>query len=149
MQRDQFNQQHQNNDTFYRPNVVNAHCIIGSEKLPDVGRKRHCAIVKNSQAYVENVSCLRHIAKDNILQPYITQKDFITSINFPGGNPGYKLYNFDIHHQQDYSSAQPVKVRLDFRPSVPAATNLIGYALLLTKKLVPVSCDGQRQFDLV
>ena len=24
MQRDQFNQQHQNNDTFYRPSVVNA-----------------------------------------------------------------------------------------------------------------------------
>ena len=35
MQRDQFNQQHQNNDTIYRPSVVNAQCIIGSEKIPD------------------------------------------------------------------------------------------------------------------
>ena len=32
MQRDQFNQQHQNNDKSYRPNVVNAQCIIESEK---------------------------------------------------------------------------------------------------------------------
>ena len=31
IQRDQFNQQHQNNDTFHRPSVVNAQCIIGSE----------------------------------------------------------------------------------------------------------------------
>ena len=31
-QRDQFNQQHQNNGTFHRPSVVNAQCIIGSEK---------------------------------------------------------------------------------------------------------------------
>ena len=37
MQRDQFNQQHQNNDAFYRPNVVNAQCIIGNEKFPDAG----------------------------------------------------------------------------------------------------------------
>ena len=35
--RDQFNQQHQNNDTFYRPSVVNAQCTHGSEKFPDAG----------------------------------------------------------------------------------------------------------------
>ena len=28
---------------------------------------------------------------------------------------------------RDYSSAQQVKVRFDFRPAVPASTNLIGY----------------------
>ena len=37
MQRDQFNQQHQNDDTFYRPAVVNAQCVIGIEKFPDAG----------------------------------------------------------------------------------------------------------------
>ena len=37
MQRDQFNQQLQNNDTFYRPSVVNAQCIVSSEKLPEAG----------------------------------------------------------------------------------------------------------------
>ena len=58
-------------------------------------------------------------------------------------------YVFDIRHHQDYSSAQPIKVKFDFRPAVPAATNLIGYALLSKKKLVSVSSDGQRQFDLV
>ena len=92
MQRDQFNQQHQNTDTFYRPSVVNAQCIIGSEKTPAAGVNCNWAIDKYSQAYGENVSCFRHLAKDNNLQPYITQKDFIISNNYPDGNPGYNLY---------------------------------------------------------
>ena len=37
MRRDQFNQQQRNNDTFYRPTVVNAQCIVGSENFPDAG----------------------------------------------------------------------------------------------------------------
>ena len=62
MQRDQFNQQHHNNDTFYRPSVVNAQCIIGSEKFPDTGTYCNYAIDKYSPAYGEIVSCFRHLA---------------------------------------------------------------------------------------
>ena len=117
MQRDQFNQQHQNNDTFYRPCVVNAQCIIGSERFPDTGISFNYAIDKFSQAYGEIVSCFRHLAKGNILQPYFTQKDFVTSDNYPDGNPGYNLYVFDIRLHQDFSSAQPVIVKSDFSSS--------------------------------
>ena len=65
---------------------------------------------------------------------YITQKDFVTSNYYPDGNPGYSLFVFDIRHLQGYSSAHPFKVGFDFRPAVPAATNLIGYAFLLRNK---------------
>ena len=54
-----------------------------------------------------------------------------------------------IRHHQDYSSAQPIKVRIDFRPTIPAATNLIGYALFLTNILLSVSSDRQKQIDLI
>ena len=91
----------------------------------------------------------RHLSRDKILQPYITQKHFITTNDYPDGNPGYNLYDFDIRHHQHYSSAQPIKVRFDSRPAFPAALNLIGYALLLTNNLVSVSGDSQRQFDLI
>ena len=91
MQRDQFNQQHQNIDTFYRPSVVNAQCIIGSEKIPDAGINCDYAIEKYTQAYGEVVSCFRHLSKDNFLQPYITQKGFITSNDYSIDNPGYNL----------------------------------------------------------
>ena len=126
MQRHLFNQQHQNNDTLYRPSVVNAQWIIGNEKFPGAGIVCIYAIDKYSQAYGEIVSCFRHLAKDNILQPYITQKVFMTYSNYPDGKPGYKLYVSDVRHHQDCSSAQPIKVRFDFRPAVLAATNLNG-----------------------
>ena len=121
MRRDQFNQQHQNKSTFYRPSVVNAQFIVGSEKFPDAGRNCNYAFDKISQAYGEFVSCFRHLAKDNLLQPYITQKDFVTSSTYPDGNPGYNLSVFVIRHHQNYSSAQPIKIRFDIRPAVPAA----------------------------
>ena len=60
MQRDQFNQQHQNNDTFYRPSVVNAQCSFGSEKLPDAGINCNYGADKYSQAFEELVSCFKH-----------------------------------------------------------------------------------------
>ena len=149
MQRNQFNQEHQNKDIICRPSVVNEQCIVGNENFPDTGINCNYAIDKYSRAYGETVSCFRHLAKDNILHRHVTQKDFISSNNNPEGNPGYNLYVFDIRHHQDFSSAQPIKVRFNFGPAVPAATNLIGYALLLTSKLVLLSSDGQRQFDLV
>ena len=149
MQRDQFNQQHQNNDTYYRRSVVNAQFIIGSEKFPDAGINCKYAIDDYSQAYGEIVSRFRHLAKDNNLQPYITQKYFLTPNFYRDGNPGYILYVFDIRHHQDYSSAPPIKVRFNFGPPVLIATNLVGYALLLKNKLLSVSSDGERHFDLI
>ena len=62
MERDQFNQQHQNNDTFCRPSVVIAQCVVGSEKFPDAGINCCYAIDKYSQAYGGIVSCFRHLA---------------------------------------------------------------------------------------
>ena len=60
------------------------------------------------------------------------------------------IYLFsDFRHHQDYRSAQSIKVKFDFRPAVLAATNLVGYALPLTIKLVSVSSDDQTQNDLV
>ena len=88
MQRDQFKQQQQNNDTFHRPTVVNAQSITFSEKYPDEGNCNF-AIDKYSQACGGIVCCFRHLAKDNILQPLITQKDFITIDYAQNDRPGY------------------------------------------------------------
>ena len=149
MQRDQIIQQHQKNDKFYRPSVVNAQAIMGSKNFLDAGKNCSYAIDKYSQAYGEIGSCFRHLAKDDILQLYITLKDFKTSNNYPDGNPGYNIYVFYFHHHQDYTSTQPIKVRFDFRSTVPAPTYLIGYALLSTNKKISTSSDSQRQFDSV
>ena len=149
MQRDQFNEQHQRNDSFYSSSVVNAQRISSSEKLPDAGINCNYAIDNHSQAYGEIVPCFRHLAKDSILQSYIKQIDFITPNEYPDDNPVYNFFGVDIRHHQDYSSAQPIKVKLELRPTVPAATNLIGYASLLTNKKISISSNERRQFGLL
>ena len=115
---------------------MNGQRNIRKEKTPDAKIDSNYAKNKKSQPYGEIVSCFRHLAEDNILQTQITQRDFVTSNKNPDDNPGCNLYVFDIRHQQDYSSSQPIKVRFVFRPTVPAATKIIGYALQLTNKLL-------------
>ena len=96
------------------------------------------------------LSCFRHLTKDNTLQPYITQKDFTTSIDYPEYNrPGYNLYVFDVRYHQDFATLQPIKVKIEFSPTVDAATGLRGYAFLLTFKVISINSDGQRQFDSI
>ena len=123
--------------------------LLAVKKLPDAGIYCTYAIDKYSKAYGEIVSWFRLLANDNILQPYLTQKNFIASTNYLDDNAGFNIYVFDIRHYQDYSSAQPTKVGFDSRPAIPAGNNLIGYALLLTNKLVSLSSDGQKQFDMI
>ena len=43
--------------------------------------------------------------------------------------------------------SQPIKEEFIFQENVPAG--IYGYALVLTNKVVSVSSDGQRQFDLI
>ena len=148
MQNGQFNQQNQRNDAFFKPTVVNAHCNKGSERNTDAGKNGENATDKCSQAYEEIVSLFRILAKDIFSHLYITQKDLTFSNRKPEKNPGSKLYVFDIRHHHNFSSAEPIKVRFDFRSPVEAAKRLIGYALLLTQNFLTISSDGQREFAL-
>ena len=143
VQRDHFNQQRQNNYTFHISTDLNGQGFIRSERYPDEGKNckhdqgKNCkyAIDKFSQAYREVVSCLRHLATDNFLQPFLTLKHLISSNNCPERILGYKLYVSDNGHHQHFSAVQPIQMRFDFRPPVEATTILIGYSLLSTIKL--------------
>ena len=79
----------------------------------------------------------------------MTQKDFIISNLYPESNPGYNLFVFDFHQPQDFKCVQPIKIRFVFRPALPAAEVLNGYALVLTNKLVCVNSDGRTNFDSI
>ena len=102
--------------------------------MPSCRKKLNYAFDKYSQAYGEIVSCFRHLARDRTLQLHITQKILKTSNNYPDSDPSHNFYVFGIRHIQHFISAQANEVSSDFRPSVPPATNLVGYALLLTNK---------------
>ena len=143
-QNDRQNDQNLNNDTFYRPLVTSAQCIIGTEKYPDSGILLNYNDDNYSQGYGQIKEAFKALTKDNLLQPYISDDDFRSSNN--GDNIGYNIYVFDIRYQKNFESSQPIKVEFKFDGVVPAG--IYGYALVLTNKLISISSDGQRMFDL-
>ena len=144
-QQDRQSSQTENNDTFYRPSVTSAHCIIGTEKYPDSGILLNYDDDDYNQGYGEIKEAFRALTKDDILQPYISDRDFRSSNN--NNDVGYNLYVFDIRYQKDFENAHPIKVEFKFDKPIPAG--IYGYALVLTNKKISFSSDGQRHFDLI
>ena len=144
-QNDRQNNQSLNNDTFYRPLVTSAQCIIGTEKYPDIGILLNYNNDNYSQGYGQIKEAFKALTKDNLLQQYISEHDFRSSND--GNNIGYNIYAFDIRYQKNFESSQPIKVEFKFDGVVPAG--IYGYALVLTNRLVSISSDGQRMFDLI
>ena len=68
-----------NNDTFYRPLVTSAQCIIGTEKYPDSSILLNYNDDDYSQGYGQIKEAFKALTKDNILQPYISEHDFRSS----------------------------------------------------------------------
>ena len=99
-----------------------------------------------SQGYSQIKEAFRALTKDKILQPFKCDDD-IRSSNAKVDDVGYNLYVFDIRYQQNFTASQPMKVENNFDGVVPNDIN--GYALVLTSKLVSISSDGQRHFDLI
>ena len=143
-QNDRQNDQNLNNDTFYRPLVTSAQCIIGTEVYPDSGILLNYNDDNYSQGYGQVKEAFKALTKDNFLQPYISDDDFRSSNN--DNNIGYNIYVFDIRYQKNFESSQPIKVEFKFDGVVPAG--IYGYALVLSNKLISISSDGQRMFDL-
>ena len=145
-QRDGQDSQNFNNDTFCRLPVTSAQCIIGTEKHPDAGMLLSYDDDGYSQGYAQINEVLRAVTKYDILQPYISDTDFKSS-NVRADDVGCNMYVFDIRYQQTFKASLPIKVEFKFDGVVPIDVN--GYTLVLTSKLVSVSSDSQRHFDLI
>ena len=137
--------QNLNNDTFVRLPVISAQVVIGTERYPDSGILINDDDDDYSQGYGQIKEAFKALTKDDILQPYISEDDFRSSNE--GNNIGYNIYALDIRYQKNFENAQPVKVEFKFSENIPAG--IYGYALVLTNKLISISSDGQRMFDLV
>ena len=144
--RDRQESQNLNNDTFCRLPVFSVQCIIGTEKYPDAGILINYDDDDYSQGYHRIKEAFKALGKDDIFQPYISDDNFRTS-NAAANDVGYNLYVFHIRYQKSFTNSQPIKVEFKFEGVVPNDIN--GYALVLTNKLVSVSSDGQRHFDLI
>ena len=145
-QQDRQDSQNLNNDTFCRLPVVSAQCIIGTEKYPDAGISLNYVDDDYSQGYHQIKEAFNALTKDDIVQPYVSEQDFRSS-DARADYFGSILYLFDIRYQKNFTASQPIKVEFKFDGVVLNDVN--GYALVLTHKLVSISSDGQRHFDLI
>ena len=143
-QNDRQHDQKLNNDNFIRLPVISAQVVIGTERSPDTAFLSNYDDDDYSQGYGLIKEAFKALTKDDILQPYISEDDFRSSNE--GNNIGYNIYAFDIRYQKNFENAQPVKVEFKFSENIPAG--IYGYALVLTNKLLSISSDGQRMFDL-
>ena len=143
-QNDRQHDQNLNNDTFVRLPVISAQVVIGTERYPDSSISLNYEDDDYSQGYGQIKEAFKALTKDNILQPYISDHDFKSSND--GNDIGYNIYAFDIRYQKIFENAQPVKVEFKFSENI--AAGIYGYALVLTNRLVSITSDGQRMFDL-
>ena len=124
------NDQNLNIDTFYRPLETSAHCIIGTEKYPESAILINYNDDDYSQGHGLIKQAFKDLTKDDILEPFISDNDFISSND--GNNIGYILYVFAIRYQKNFEISQPIKVEFKFDGVIPAG--IYGYALVLTNK---------------
>ena len=136
--------QNLNNDTFVRLPVTSAQVIIGTERYPDSGILLNYDDDNYSQGYGQIKEAFRALTQDDILKPYISEDDFRSSNN--ANDIGYNIYAFDIRYQKNFENSQPVKVEFKFSENIDAG--IYGYALVLTNRLISITSDGQRMFDL-
>ena len=134
-----------NIDTFCRPPVASAQCNIETERYPDSAILLNYDDDDYNQGYGQFKEAFKALTKGDILQPYVSDLDFGSSNNVD--NIGYSLYVFDIRYQKKLESAQPIKVEYNFDGVVPAG--IYNYALVLTNKLISMSRDVSRHFDLI
>ena len=143
-QMDKQNDQNLNNDRFFRLPVRSAQVVIGTEKYPDNSVLLNYNDDDCSQGYAQIKEAFKALTKYNILQPYISDNDFRSSND--GDNIGYNIHCFNIRYQKYYESGQSVKVEIKFNGVIPVG--IYGYALVLTNRLLSISSDGDRMFDL-
>ena len=137
--------QNLNNDTFFKPPVASAQCIIGTEKYLDAGFFLKYEEDDYSHSYGAIKEAFRLFTKDDNLTPNVSDIDFRSSDN--GHDVGYNLYVFDIRYEKNLEAAQPTKIDFKISENVPAEID--GYALVLTIELVSISSDRQCHLDLI
>ena len=124
--------------------VTSAHCNIGNDKYPDGGILLNYKDDNYGQLYGQIKEAFKTLTKDDVLKAYIREEDFRSSND--GDNIGYNIHVFDIRCHKNFESGQPVKVEFKFAGVVPAGTYV--FALVLINRLVSISSDGPKMFDL-
>ena len=137
--RNKIDSQTHDNVTFDRLSISNAVCKIGSEKYPDDEIECDYDRDKYNQAYSEIENFYHLKSETNLLNAFIDLHKFRTN---------YNVFVFDLSKQKGHIASQAIRLEFKFNAAFGVADS-IAHALVLTPKLISISSDGRRHFDLL
>ena len=136
-----FDSQVHDYSTFDWLPISEAACRLGSDRYPNDYINLNYPRNNFHEAYYQLKNFFLKHAEDRIMKPFKGPNSFRRYYNF---------YVFDITNQKDHISAQPITV--DFKFYNAPGINVLDYtafALVLTNRLVSISLDGKRMFDII
>ena len=132
--------QTQNNGVFDQLPIIEAYCKIGSVKYPDESINLDYLRNDYDDGYNEVLKFFREYVGEQTVTPYITFQDF---------KEKYNLYLFDLRNQRDHIASQQVTATFKFVAGDDVvAENYTAFALVLTNRVINITSDGSRQFDI-
>ena len=137
--RNKIDSQTHDNATFDRLPISNAVCKIRYEKYPVDGIDGDYDRNNYREAYQEVENFCRLRSKTISLRPFFDLRNFRTNNNF---------FVFDLSKPKGHIARQPIRLHFKFSAAIDVA-DFIAYALVVTPKLIKISSDGQRHFDLL
>ena len=141
MKDEKFDSQLHDNSVFDWLPISQAVCRLGSDRYPNDYINLDYSRNNFHEAYYQIENFFLKHSGDRLMKPFIGPNSFRTS---------YNLYVFDISSQKDHIGAQPISV--DFKFYNSPGVNVLdhtAFALVLTNKLVSISSDGKRMFDII
>ena len=145
-QRYRLDSQKMRNYKFCTLPVTSSQCVFRTGNYPDADILSNYDDDDYSQGYGQIKEGFRALTKDDLLQPYTSPDTFRSSIT-TADDVGENICNSEMRWQQIFTAAQPVKLELKIDGALLNHVN--GYVLVSTDKLVSVSGDLQRHFDLI
>ena len=134
-------QLHDNNNIFDWLPISQAVCRIGSERYP--GNYINLNYPRNNfhEAYYQIENFFPKHSEDRIMKPFIGPNSF---------RRFYNLYVFEINNQKDHIAAQPKTIDFKFYNARGFDVgDYTAFALVLTNRLISISSDGKRMFDII
>ena len=132
------NEQTHDASTFDVMNVTEGYCKIGSEFYPEDRMNINYGTNNYNEAFKEIVSFNKdYNGLPHNIKPYINHRTIKNN---------YRIYVFDTRYQRDHIGPQPIQLNFKFSAAV---ADVICHALVLTRKFIRVSSDGNKMVDII
>ena len=134
---DNFNEPTHDASTFLIMNFTECYCNVDSQSYPEDRKITIYGTNNYNEAFKEIVNFNKdYNGLPHNIKPYINHRTFRSS---------FRKYVIDTGSQNDHIGPQPIQLNFKFSAAV---ADVMCHALVLTRKVIIVNSDGNKQFIL-